>query len=117
MQKVILFPESGNKKPRRALTARFACYNGRAMNARQLLTARDNLTRKIAQIDGVIHEIALSGTSSASISSGGGSKSYTRLDLPSLRSLRSEYAARLAGVETALGGRPSGIVKIMTVRG
>ena len=74
--------------------------------------------RWISEIDRVIHEIALGGTASASISAGGGSKSYTRLDLDDLRSLRATYAERFGRICRALkaGSSPAGIRHVMTVR-
>ena len=48
----------------------------------------------IAEIDRCIHEIAISGTASASLSAGGGSQSYTHADLDKLRKLRKEIATR-----------------------
>jgi hypothetical protein len=84
-----------------------------------------NLTRQknqllawIGEIDRVIHEIAVSGTSSASLSAAGGSKTYTRMNLSELRSLRAEYAQRVAEINRALapGGNPLGIRRITTVR-
>lgn len=77
---------------------------------RQLLTW-------IAEIDRTIHEIALSGTSSASLSSSGGSKTYTRLNLSELRTLRIEYMRRLNAVNRAvLGIRSIPARRILTVR-
>lgn len=74
--------------------------------------------RWIGEIDRVIHEIALNGTASASISSSGGSKSYSRLHLSDLRALREVYAERLTQICRALraGSSPAGIRHVMTVR-
>lgn len=86
------------------------------MTARELLTARDRLIRQIAEIDGVIREISRSGFSSASMSSGSGSRSYTRASLADLRLQRADLAGRLAGVLSRLGGSPSGIQRVQIVR-
>lgn len=71
----------------------------------------------IKAIDQAVHEIALTGTASATISAGGGSKSYTRLDIDKLLSLRGEYAARVAQINRSLAGIvPGGVRHVMTVR-
>lgn len=91
-------------------------YIRRVMTARELLTARDRLSRQIAELDKVIHEIALSGFAAASTSSGAGSRSYTRANLSDLRNHRAELVGRLDAVLSRLGGSPSGIKRIMIVR-
>ena len=60
----------------------------------------------------------MGGTASASISSGGGSKSYTATDLDKLRTLRGVYAARIEQINMALSAHPNmtGIRHVMTVR-
>lgn len=71
----------------------------------------------IDAIDRAVHEIALTGTASATVSAGGGSKSYSRIDLGALRSLRSDYASRVSQINRCLAGLPSiGIRRVMTVR-
>ena len=72
----------------------------------------------VAEIDRVIHEIAMGGTASASISSGGGSKSYTAADLDKLRKLRGVYVARIEQINMALSACPNmtGVRHVMTVR-
>ena len=74
--------------------------------------------RLIVEIDRVIHEIAVNGTASASISSSGGAKSYSRIDLDKLRELRAEYAEKFARICRALraSSSPAGIRHVMTVR-
>lgn len=85
---------------------------------RNLVRNKAELLRKIGQLDKVIQEIALTGTASATVSAGGGSKSYTRLDLATLRSLRSEYSDQVSQINRRLAGvMPGGIRHIMTVRG
>lgn len=87
-------------------------------------SAKDNLKANktkligwIKQIDQAIHDIALTGTASATISAAGGSKSYTRLDMDKLLSLRREYAGRVASINRKLTGIvPGGIRHVMTVR-
>lgn len=74
--------------------------------------------RWILEIDRVIHEIAVNGTASASISSSGGTKSYSRIDLDDLRAIRATYAERFSRICRALraGSSPAGIRHVMTVR-
>ena len=74
--------------------------------------------RWITEIDRVIHEIAINGTASASISSSGGAKSYSRIDLDDLRALRADYAEKFNQICRALraGSSPAGIRHVMTVR-
>ena len=72
----------------------------------------------IAEIDRCIHEIATSGTASATLSAGGGSQSYTRADLDKLQKLRGKYAARVQEINMALAAFPNstGIRHVTTVR-
>lgn len=72
----------------------------------------------IAEIDRCIHEIAISGTASASLSAGGGSQSYTQADLDKLQKLRGKYAARVQEINMALAAFPNntGIRHVQTVR-
>jgi len=72
----------------------------------------------IAEIDRCIHEIAISGTASASLSAGGGSQSYTHADLDKLRTLRGVYASRVQEINMALAAFPNstGIRHVTTVR-
>lgn len=72
----------------------------------------------IAEIDRCIHEIAISGTASASLSAGGGSQSYTHADLDKLRKLRGVYVSRVQEINMALAAFPNstGIRHVQTVR-
>jgi len=72
----------------------------------------------ITQIDRCIHEIAISGTASASLSAGGGSQSYTHADLDKLQKLRGKYAARVEQINMALSAWPNstGIRHVATIR-
>ena len=71
----------------------------------------------IGEIDRTVREISLNGTASATISAGGGSKSYTRLDLDDLRRLRTDYAERVTQINRRLAGAPStGIRRVMVTR-
>ena len=72
----------------------------------------------IAEIDRCIHEIAISGTASASLSAGGGSQSYTHADLDKLQKLRGKYAARVQEINMAIAAFPNstGIRHVTTVR-
>lgn len=90
------------------------------MNAQARQNLISNKARYLAwinDIDRVVREIAAHGTASATISVGGGSKSYTRLDLDELRKLRSDYTERVTQIQRRLAGIPSvGVRRIMTVR-
>lgn len=82
-----------------------------------LIAARGRLIRWAREIDRVVQEIAVKGTASATISAGGGSKSYTHLDLGTLRSLREEYASRVAQINRRLSGaNATGIRRVMVAR-
>lgn len=84
---------------------------------RNLVANKLRLLKQIQEIDKVIHEIAVKGVSSAAISAGGGSKSYTRLDIAELKELRAGYADEVSQINRRLaGGTPGGIRHIMTVR-
>lgn len=89
------------------------------------MCARDNRLKNkrrylawIAEIDRCVHEIATSGTASASLSAGGGSQSYTHADIDKLVALRNRYAARVSQINMALAAWPNstGIRHIQTVR-
>jgi hypothetical protein len=84
----------------------------------KLLANKVKLGGRIAELDRVIHEIAVSGTASASLSAGSGSKSYTRLNLPDLQRLRSQYAERFGAICRALkaGSSPAGKRTVQIVR-
>lgn len=78
---------------------------------------KSQLLKWVAEIDRTIQEIATSGTSSASLSSSGGSKTYTRLHLSELRALRIEYMRRINAIRRALlGVRSIPARRIVTVR-
>lgn len=68
----------------------------------------NTLAKDIRELEDIIREVRLSGYTSASLSSGGGSKSYTRADLGTLTAelnrLKMELAAaaRLAGFAAPL---------------
>lgn len=83
-----------------------------------LLKNRNLLRFKITEIDRVIHEIATSGTASASLSAGGGSQSFTHSDVEKLEYLRAKYAARLEAINQNLAayGNGLGIRHVHTVR-
>lgn len=86
--------------------------------------AQDNLRANkarllswIGELDRVIRDISVKGTASASVSAGGGTQSYTRLDLSRLLALRADYAKRVMQIRRSLDGVPStGIRHVMTVR-
>lgn len=58
---------------------------------------------RIAEIDRATAAIVRAGTSSATISSGGGTKSYTRLSLTELRAERAKWASALARLRSSNG--------------
>ncbi len=90
------------------------------MNAKARQNLISNKARYLAwinDIDRIMREIAVKGAASGSISAGGGSQSYTRLDLDKLRKLRFDYAGRVTQIQRRLAGIPSvGIRRVMTVR-
>jgi hypothetical protein len=92
----------------------------RVMSAQTENLAKNKIRyqRWIGEIDRVIHEIAINGTASASISSSGGAKSYSRIDVEKLLSIRAEYVERMLRICRALraGSSPAGIRRVMTVR-
>ena len=64
------------------------------------MTKRQQAQTLLNAVEAAILEI-VSGAASASISSGSGSKSYTRADLGTLRAMRSELRVELAGYNKA----------------
>ena len=88
------------------------------VQTRNLVANKLRYQRWIGEIDRVIHEIATNGTASASISSSGGAKSYSRIDVEKLLAIRAEYVERLLRICRALraGSSPAGIRHVMTVR-
>ena len=82
-------------------------YNGGVTRDRKiaLVNERNRILKDIAELDRTIAEIARSGTSSATLSAGGGSKTYTRIDLASLREQRMDYAERARSIARILAGR------------
>jgi len=86
--------------------------------------SRDNLIKNkrrlltwINEIDRARQAIAVNGYASATISAGGGTKSYTRLDLDDLKQLRTDYADRVAQINRRLVGvSPTGIRRVMVTR-
>ena len=87
------------------------------VQTRNLAANKLRYQRWIGEIDRVIHELALNGTASASISSSGGVKSYSRIDVEKLLAIRAEYFERLRRISRALraGSSPAGIRHVMTV--
>lgn len=103
------------------LTRRKTCYDKRVMTEKALRNLKANKAQYlvwISEIDRVTREIAVKGTASASLSAGSGSKSYTRIDLGTLRELRSDYCGRVLAIRRRLAGcNSTGIRQVMTVRG
>ena len=85
---------------------------------KNLLKQRNSLRFKIAELDRCIHEIAVSGTASATLSAGGGTQAYSHQDLDKLEKLRSRYAARLEAINQnlAMYGNATGIRHVLTIR-
>ena len=82
-----------------------------------LIAQKAQLAVWIGEIDRCTHEIAVKGVSSASLSAESGSKSYTRLNLAELSSLRAEYCRRLVAVKRTLSGcNALGIRRVMVTR-
>lgn len=96
------------------------CYHWGVMSEKtnNLIKNKRVLLRWIGEIDRVVHEIALTGTASATLSSSGGSKTYSRINLAELRQLRGEYADRVRQINRALAAtdNPLGIRRIEIVR-
>lgn len=88
-----------------------------ALSKENLIKNKARLLTWISEIDRAVQDIAVKGTASATISAGGGSKSYTRLDLDGLRRLRTDYAERVTQINRRLAGAPStGIRRVMVTR-
>lgn len=85
---------------------------------RNLIANKNRLLFWVAEIDRCVHEIAVSGTASASLSAGGGSQSYTHADLEKLEKLRGRYVSRISQINMALSAWPNdtGIRHVQTVR-
>ena len=72
--------------------------------------------RDIAELKRVRMEIATSGTASATLSGGTGSRSYTRLDLRKISALIAELSRELTQYRTMIAtGNPRGINTIATI--
>jgi hypothetical protein len=88
-----------------------------AKEKQNLIAQKAQLAGWIGEIDRCIHEIAVKGVSSASLSAESGSKSYTRLNLAELSSLRAEYSRRLLAIKRTLERRNTlGIRRVMVTR-
>lgn len=87
------------------------------IGTRQTLSRIAEVESDLREARRVRREILASGSSSASISSGGGSKSFTRLDLDKVSALIAELTRELQALRAMLaGGGGLGIGRIMTVR-
>lgn len=75
------------------------------------MTKKELAVKTLDAVNATILEVVQSGTASASLSSGGGSRNYTRLDLPSLNATKQALLLELRGYANA--GRPA--VKISGV--
>lgn len=81
---------------------------------RKILTKIQKLEQDIETIDKTILEIGVSGYASATLGSGGGSKSYTRQSIDQLTKLREFMTKQVAKYRKLLNGG-SGISTIYTV--
>lgn len=87
------------------------------IRTRQTLSRIAEVETDLREARRVRREILASGSSSASISSGGGSKSFTRLDLDKVSALIAELTRELQALRAMLaGGGGQGIGRIVTVR-
>lgn len=68
------------------------------------MTKKELAQKTLNAVNATILEVVQSGTASASLSSGGGSKTYSRLDLPSLNATKQALILELRGY--ANRGRP-----------
>ena len=72
----------------------------------KIINAANELKGRLAALDRVIHEIATSGFSGATLSAGAGSKSYTRADLDQLRAEREDLVKQYRHTVRPLTGAP-----------
>lgn len=72
---------------------------------RELLKRIAEAQNELKELQRVRFEIAQSGTASASLASGGGSKSYTRLDLDKLSAQISQLVKNIARLRELLTGQ------------
>ena len=93
-------------------------YNGGVTREKKiaLINERKRILKDIAELDRTIAEIARSGTSSATLSAGGGSKTYTRIDLASLREQRMDFAERARAIARILAGRSAAVIGFAQIR-
>lgn len=72
---------------------------------RKVLARISDCQREIGELKRVRFELATSGTASATVSGGTGSKSYTRLDLSKINELISALSKELVQLRNLLAGR------------
>lgn len=87
------------------------------VRTRKILERISEVSDELSEARRVRREILASGSASASLSSGGGSKSYTRLDIDKITALIHELNRELSSLRGLLSG--SGglrIGRIMTIR-
>lgn len=82
----------------------------------KMLTRIAELSNDIEVLRRVRIEIAAGGTASATLSAGGGSKSYTKLDLDKVNRLIALLGSELKALRSRLAGVPV-ISRVYTVRG
>ena len=74
------------------------------------INAANDLKGRIAALDRVIDEVATSGFSSATISAGSGSKSYTRADLAGLREQREDLIRQYRHTACRISGKSAHVI-------
>lgn len=72
----------------------------------KIINAANDLKGRIARLDAVIDEVATSGFTTATISAGSGSKSYTRADLDGLRREREDLCRQYRYTTRRIDGTP-----------
>lgn len=70
---------------------------------KKILTRIQQIETEISELKAVRTEIAKSGYKSASLGSGGGSKSYTRMDIGEITTLINQLVEELNGLRILLG--------------
>ena len=102
-RKLIIIPRRGNYHAVRILTGRVMIYNP-GMTRAQIVKEVKYWTRKAADLTDVYYA-RLNGTASASMSAGGGSKSYTNWSNADFDRAIAKAKANAAGWKAKLTGR------------
>ena len=108
-----------SKNPRHALHGMTRIFYHGLMTQtyqRRILERISEVTDDLDELRRVRREIVKGGTASASLSAGGGSKSYTRLDLGVITNLIRECEVELNKLRARLNGSDGAIRRIMFTR-